>query len=447
MSFITEPARQIPVCADVDLCVVGGSCTGVFAAVRAARLGLRVALIEKQNSLGGVATSGLVNVWHSIYDTEWKEQIVAGLTTETLERLARKSSLINRKSNSSPFVFNSQDLKIELDEYIRENRIQLYLHSFYAGVQTDGRRVTAVFMEGKDGRRAVCASFVIDATGDGDLARDLDIPSYRHPAIQPPTACFLMQGSTGHVSMKEVFKHADEFGMEADWGWDVEVPGLKGISMRADNHVYGFQCDRADDLTQAEMEGRRNMRGFINLMRKYGRQDQNYQLVAACSYIGVRDSIHYKTGYCVTEDDLLLGRRFEDGIVNGTYNVDIHHADDNGITFKQLDGYMATTYGKDERKVEGNWREERGITGEPARYYQAPFKMLVGDTHDNFMCVGRMLHSDQGAFGALRVMVNLNQMGEAAGVAAYLAVHENIPLQKVSGVKVRSLLREGGSAL
>ena len=448
MEFLHEPARQVPVCADVDLCIVGGSCTGVFAAVRAARLGLKVAIIEKQNSLGGVAASGLVNVWHSMHDTEWNQQIIAGLTEETVNRLEKHSTLLRRKNPNSAYVFNSQDLKIELDNYIVENKITLYLHSYYAGVMSDGRQVKAVLMQGKDGRRAVRASFFIDASGDGEVARDLGIPSYRHSTIQPPTSTFLLYGSTEGVDMKEAFEnHAAEFGMLPDWGWDVEVPGLPNISMRADNRVHGRHCELADDLTQAEMEGRRFMRNFIALMRKYGRPDQHYELVAACASLGVRDSVHYKTNYCVTEDDLLLGRRFEDGIVNGTYSVDIHHPHDNGITFRNLDGTSTTHYGKDSRVVYGNWREERGLTGPAALYYQAPFRMLVGDTHDNFMCVGRMIHSEEAAFGALRVMVNLNQMGEAAGVAAYLAVHESIPLQQVSGVRVRELLRAGGSAL
>ena len=65
MSFIAEPAREIPIIEDVDVCVVGGSCTGVFAAVRAARLGAKVVIVEKQNSFGVVATNGLVNTWHS----------------------------------------------------------------------------------------------------------------------------------------------------------------------------------------------------------------------------------------------------------------------------------------------------------------------------------------------------------------------------------------------
>jgi heterodisulfide reductase subunit A-like polyferredoxin len=59
--YVTEPQRKIPVIADVDICVLGGSCTGVFAAVRAARLGASVALVEKMNCFGGVATSAMVN--------------------------------------------------------------------------------------------------------------------------------------------------------------------------------------------------------------------------------------------------------------------------------------------------------------------------------------------------------------------------------------------------
>ncbi|HCG34774.1 MAG TPA: FAD-dependent oxidoreductase, partial [Clostridiales bacterium] len=84
LEYIVEPAKQIKVCADVDVCVIGGSCTGVFAAIRAARLGAKVAIVEKQNCFGGVATNGLVNIWHSLYDIGNKNQIIAGLTEEMI---------------------------------------------------------------------------------------------------------------------------------------------------------------------------------------------------------------------------------------------------------------------------------------------------------------------------------------------------------------------------
>ena len=72
-----------------DLAVVGGGCTGVFAAVRAARLGLRVAIVEKSNCFGGVATNGLVNIWHTLYDADGREQIIAGLTQEMQHSLLK----------------------------------------------------------------------------------------------------------------------------------------------------------------------------------------------------------------------------------------------------------------------------------------------------------------------------------------------------------------------
>jgi len=82
MDTVHEPARDIPVADEVDICVIGGSCTGVFAAVRAARLGARVAIVEEQGFFGGVATASLVNVWHSLFDTTGEQQIIGGLTEE-----------------------------------------------------------------------------------------------------------------------------------------------------------------------------------------------------------------------------------------------------------------------------------------------------------------------------------------------------------------------------
>ncbi|MFH1920999.1 MAG: FAD-dependent oxidoreductase, partial [Planctomycetota bacterium] len=58
--MIREPAREVPVAHDCDVCVVGGSCTGVFAAVAAARLGANVAIVESNGFFGGVATASLV---------------------------------------------------------------------------------------------------------------------------------------------------------------------------------------------------------------------------------------------------------------------------------------------------------------------------------------------------------------------------------------------------
>lgn len=98
---IHEPARDLPVIGDYDLCVIGGSCTGVFAAVRAARLGLSVAIVERMGTLGGVATLSLVNVWHSPYDEVFQRRIFRGLTVELIDRLRERGAVRERDRDPS----------------------------------------------------------------------------------------------------------------------------------------------------------------------------------------------------------------------------------------------------------------------------------------------------------------------------------------------------------
>ena len=93
---IREPARPLPVFAEAEICVLGGSCTGVFAAIRAARLGAKVVLIEKQNSFGGTATNSMVNVWHSLMDTDFKQQIIG--TDSRSHQTAEETRSLNIRS-------------------------------------------------------------------------------------------------------------------------------------------------------------------------------------------------------------------------------------------------------------------------------------------------------------------------------------------------------------
>jgi len=65
----------------------------------------------------------------------------------------------------------------------------------------------------------------------------------------------------------------------------------------------------------------------------------------------------------------------------------------------------------------------------------------------NVLVAGRLIDCDRGAYGALRVMVNCNQTGEAAGVASTLALRENGAVADVNSAKLRNAMREGGSLL
>lgn len=446
MKTVYESARDIPVVWEGDVCVLGGSATGVFAAIRAARMGARVAIVERQNCFGGTATAGLVNIWHSMFDFDYKEQVIAGLSDEVIKTLIKEGQCEVIQNRNSANRFNPIAMVRILDKMVQKEGLYPLFHTMYAGVNTDGDKVDCVFIQNKDGRGAIKAKMYVDATGDGDLLRDLKVGRYYNATIQPPTTAFLLNGSTSNQVIEwAITQHGAEFGLDDDWGWYGPVPGLPGISFRADNHVFGFDLSKADDLTKAEFEGRRRAFAFEALLKEYVSQD--YAIVNLCSAIGIRETAHYETKYKANADDLLIGKRYEDAILQGTYRTDIHHPDDNGITFKELDGSLDICYGKGERRIHGNWRKDMGLDDNYARFYQIPFSTLVLEKWQNVIPAGRMVNADEGAFGALRVMINTNQMGEAAGTACALCLDKNIPVQSLDGKYVREALRKGGSAL
>lgn len=457
---IREEAREIPVLYEADVCVLGGSCTGVFAAVRAARLGARVVIVEKQNAFGGVATSGLVNVWHSLYNTEFDRQIIAGLTLETVDRLKRIGAVTEwQKSHSVGFVLNTEELKIELDQLIVENKVKSYLHTMFVSPYIDDEKLTAVIVENKSGRGAIKSSMFIDATGDGDLCSRLNIGHRMSSHFQPSTMCakFSGWGASGIVQddvtgndsligldLKEArLLYKDEFQIPEGFGWGRHVPGTRDVYMYAGTRVYHASSADGEQLTFSEMEGRRQVRAIMDLIRKYGPAN-NISLVSLPSYIGTRETRHIDCQYRLSGEDVLRGGHFDDTIAYGSYRLDVHHQDKPGITFKYLDGEQVYVRPGYPNEV-GRWREE---TETNPTYYEIPYRCLLPkSSYPNLVAAGRMIDLDEEAFGGVRVMVNMNQTGEAAGVAAYLALTQGKPLANINVGELRKTLRDGGSIM
>jgi len=439
----TQAPTNLPVYKEVDICVLGGSCTGVFAAIRAARLGAKVAIVEKQNAFGGVATNSLVNVWHSLYDAVFQKQIISGLTEETLDRLSKREAvIINKNSPSSAFVLNSQELKIELDELVLESEIHPFFHTLFSEpyLDQDGK-LAGVIVDNKSGRGIIRAKYFIDATGDGDLCVRLGLESYTNGLIQPPTTCAHFQGWNLGEYLSTVREHGAGFNIPDGFAWGVPVPPTE-VFMLAGTRVKGANCANADELTKAEIEGRRQIRAIMDMMRKHNPQSK-LGLVALPSCIGIRETRHIKCLYQVSDDDAMNGKRFDDAIANGSYVLDIHHQDKPGITLKYLDGtelYARPGY-PEER---GRWRPE---TPTNPTFYQIPLRSIIPPKFDNLILAGRMFDAERIAFSGMRVMVNMNQVGEAAGITAYLALNQNKPIAQVDHNEVRETLKAGGTLI
>jgi len=430
-----------------DVCVIGGSCTGVFAAINAAREGLNVCIIESSNCFGGTATAGMVNIWHTFYDSEYKNKIIGGLSQEVVDRLAEKAAVIETKNSPHRgYTFDSEQLKFVLDKMIVNEKITPYLHTtFYEADIADGK-IAAVTIGNKDGLQKIGAQFFIDATGDGDVCRAVGADSYTDKALQPPTMCAKYYGvGTDRLSaVTEIIRnHGHEVGLDKDWGWRGFTPGSDRFSFHADNHIFNVNCARADDLTHSEIEGRRKVEAVETLLRKY--LDKNIRVVALPSYVGIRETYHIKSLCKATGNDLLYGKRFDDAIMNGSYRVDYHHAAGSGITFKYLDGTQETIPEAGAKAEYSRWRDE---INNPPTFYQLPYRALIPDVKiNNLLMAGRMIDADREAFSALRVMVNCNQMGEAAGMAAAIAVKNKLSAENVPADTLRRMLSGRGSII
>jgi hypothetical protein len=443
---IVEPARAVPVIEECDICVLGGSCTGVFAAVRAARLGAKVVLVEKLNSFGGTATNSLVNVWHSQYDEVFEKQIFAGLTLEVMERLSKRMASKQLSRNGSRgFEFNSEELKIELDELVTEAKITPYLHTLFSQPVVVDDELTAVIVENKSGRGAIRAQYFVDATGDGDLCSRLQLPVYTRAALQPPTTCarFDEWKTLKGVNLNQLItEHREAYQLPEGFIWGSYVPN-SDVYMLAGTRIYDVDCSDANDLTAAEIEGRRQIRAIHDIIRQEANNDK-ITLQALPSHIGLRETRHISCAYRLTDHDVLYGQRFDDAIANGSYRVDVHHQNKPGITLKYLDGRMEYVRPGAPRES-GRWREKSDAN---PTFYQIPYRSLLPEgRYGNVIVAGRMLDADQEAFSAVRVMVNMNQTGEAAGVAAWLALQGGLRFDQVEPQRLRETLQKGGSIL
>ena len=163
-------------------------------------------------------------------------------------------------------------------------------------------------------------------------------------------------------------------------------------------------------------------------------------------FLGIRESRHIDCLYRVTDNDAMYGKRLPDAIANCSYTFDLHHNTEKGhaITFRSLDGTEESYGAPGEPAVRGRWRPE---TPENPTFYQIPFRSIVPKNSENVLLAGRMFDAEEIAFSGMRVMVNMNQLGEAAGVAAYLALDQGIPVHQIDAADVRKTLAAGGSII
>jgi len=396
-----------------------------------------------------MAAAAQVNEWHSLDDTSGRKRIIGGLTVEVLDKLWQRNAVEERerKSRGKYYIFNSAELVLELDALIAGHGIRLFLKAPCVGAIREGDRIDAILIEDKSGRRAIRAGMFIDASGDGDLLRRAGFAAWQNEILQPVSYQMLAAGlnrleeKAGRGIWDQVKHRAAEFSypLENARPWVNGYPSAGDISNIYSGRLYGVDASDADQLTAAVMEGRRRHRAFLDMVR--GELGPEVSAVSMAHGLGIRDTWHARCLHRLTASELLSGEVFPDSIGRGTYPVDVHAPE---ATFlRYLDG-REEVVGHEGVVEWKRWRDENAPTPD---CYHIPYRSLVPETAANLLVAGRLLDADREAFGGARVMVNMNQTGEAAGVASFLALKQNCMPRNVDAGELRMELARGGSLI
>lgn len=426
MRTLREPERVLEAQEPFDVVVCGGGPAGIAAALSAARCGARTCLIEAHGCLGGIWTSGLLSY---VLDGGNK----GGILRELFERMEQL------QARNNGVIFDVETMKLVLETLCEQAGICIRLHTRVVAAHRDAEgRLAAIVTESKSGREAWPAKVFIDTTGDGDVAAQAGCAySYgeeSNGAAQPMSLNALVTAgppeqyaaltsetqARGIRLLTEAQRAGFRLSYERSSMWHIR----DGLYILMANHQYGVSGLSADDLTRATIAARRETHQLVEALRSLGGIWRELRLVATAGQIGVREGRRIKGRYTVSVEDIVQGRRHEDGICRVRFNLDVHspHPDEQ----KGMARYNAKFH---------DYRAK-------SQPYDIPLRALIARDVDGLLLAGRCISGDFLAHSSYRVTGNAAAMGQAAGALAAAAVQLDVLPHRVPWPEVRQRLEE-----
>ena len=154
---IQAEGRLLPVLGKYDVVVIGGGTSGGPAGIGAARQGAKTLVVEYLDELGGIGTAGLISRYHH------GQRI--GFTAEVDEGVDKMGGADHKGQGWIPRV------KAEWwRRSLREAGADVWFGCLGCGAVVENHRVTGAVVSTPEGRGAILAEVVIDATGNSDIA-------------------------------------------------------------------------------------------------------------------------------------------------------------------------------------------------------------------------------------------------------------------------------------
>lgn len=422
--------RSINLYGSYDVVVLGGGPSGVCAAISAAREGKKTLLVEAAPSLGGMATCGLVGPFMTNYDRDGNEKTVGGLFSEIVDRLKKyeaaiPSEEVETRTIYTSFIkryhrhvtpFDSFRLEIVLDEMVREAGVELLCYTKFSDCITKDGVIKYAILSALEGMICVSAKIFIDCTGNAAVAEKAGVPTYKGDeksgVPQPGTLMFEVGGADD-----EVFSANDTRPEKPVKVYKTPIKGRYKV-----NHYHVFNVDAANSMsmTEAHSKARYQVLDAYDVLLKGTPGFEKSQITAVASALGIRESRHIDGEYKITVQDVAEGTKFEDRIAVYGFGLDVH--------------------GRTEGET-GNFKVEIA-----PRYY-VPYRSLLPKNCKNLLVAGKTISCQSQAVGGMRCMPAAMAMGQAAGLAAAIAIYDSVSLRELDVLKLQEHLRQRGAIL
>jgi hypothetical protein len=404
-----------------DVLVCGGGCAGLTAAIASARGGAKTILVERAGFAGGIISAVGLPYFDGLVDKHTRKIVVRGIPFEFLTRLGVIAADAESVPGFHVLVDNIERFKLLADQMLTEQagRLHVLYHAMVCGVEPAGDRIDRVTVATKAGLLTIRAAVVIDCTGDGDVACWAGAPVEKTHPLQPMTMHFRI----GNVRRnREMAARCRAALVRAHASGDLKLfygPGLNFNFAPDEAYVHAIRvaadASDPDQLTQAEMQGRRDVWLMFERWKKEVPGFEEAYLISSGPYIGVRETRRIVGPYVLTEDDLVQERTFEDGVATGCWYLDLHPQE--------------ATPGGAQTKL-----------GHQPGPYEIPYRSLLPQKVANLIVAGRCHSATQLAASSTRVTVTAMAMGQAAGTAAAMAIDQKRAPAEIDGARVRQTL-------
>jgi hypothetical protein len=432
--FIKEPAQDIKVLTEAEVVVVGGGPGGHSAAVAAARNGAKTVLVERYGHLGGMATGGIViQIPHMSDGSE--EQQIAGLTQEWIDRLdpidgvlvPRRSEIgstdeklvsywrrfmgnVNKGRIEYTAWVDPELLKCVLNDMVEDAGIKLLLHSWGTRAIAEDGTVKGVIFESKSGRQAVMGKVIIDGTGDGDLlpSAGAEWEGGFDPSLRSSMLALVFRIGNCDYQKYCDFRESDPDKALSLMNEMTEIAGTRLLPlpsprndvMWVNNWIPNLDNLNVEHLTELEVSMRRMMRKGFDFLKKNIPGFENSFILDTASQTGTRGGRRVVGEIRISEDDMKNERKYEDTVA----------------VFSRL-----------------------GAQGS-GHFAYIPYRCLVPVKTEGLLVAGRSFSSDGAANNMANLIPHCIAMGQAAGVAAAIAVKEGIQPRQVDYTKLQEKL-------